>query len=468
MEIGKLIVSSEAIGKATASVKKFIDSICDKSSFVETDAFVTGKTFEDAAAALGEGVVTGYATLGGKPVHIFAQNAEVLKGSLGKAHADKIVKCMRRAVKTGTPLISVIDCGGARVGEGVGVLEGYAEVLAEAAIVSGQVPHFCVVKGNAVGMMSAFVAMADFAFMSKDAVLSLDSPMYLASTQKEFPALNKLLGYDAHKGGADIAQFSYKSEADLKKQLTALTDLLLGEVETKDDPNRVASALDKGLPASDAVKAIVDDGKVVEYCSDWAKDVVCALASVNGIAVGVVATDSSVGKGYISLDGARKIAAFVDKLEAYDMPLITLVDSLGFNTTVEQEKAGAAKVAAELFVAIASSSIDKIGVATGKAVGAAYSALMSKGIGFDYTLATDKACVSPIAPDAAVDVLMADQLSAEKGKDLSKARAKLADSYAKLAADPMIAAQEGYVDNVVEAKNLRPYIASALLMLKGI
>ena len=150
------------------------------------------------------------------------------------------------------------------------------------------------------------------------------------------------------------------------------------------------------------------------------------------------------------------------------MPLITLVDSLGFNTTVEQEKAGAAKVAAELFAAIASSSIDKIGVATGKAVGAAYSALMSKGIGFDYTLATDKACVSPIAPDAAVDVLMADQLSAEKGKDLSKARAKLADSYAKLAADPMIAAQEGYVDNVVEAKNLRPYIASALLMLKGI
>ena len=315
MEIGKLIVSSEAIGKATASVKKFIDSICDKSSFVETDAFVTGKTFEDAAAALGEGVVTGYATLGGKPVHIFAQNAEVLKGSLGKAHADKIVKCMRRAVKTGTPLISVIDCGGARVGEGVGVLEGYAEVLAEAAIVSGQVPHFCVVKGNAVGMMSAFVAMADFAFMSKDAVLSLDSPMYLASTQKEFPALNKLLGYDAHKGGADIAQFSYKSEADLKKQLTALTDLLLGEVETKDDPNRVASALDKGLPAADTVKAIVDDGKVVEYCSDWAKDVVCALASVNGIAVGVVATDSSVGKGYISLDGARKIAAFVDKLD---------------------------------------------------------------------------------------------------------------------------------------------------------
>ena len=150
------------------------------------------------------------------------------------------------------------------------------------------------------------------------------------------------------------------------------------------------------------------------------------------------------------------------------MTLITLVDSLGFDTTVEQETAGAAKVAAELFAAISSSSIDKIGVATGKAIGAAYSALMSKGIGFDYTLTTDKACVSPIAPDAAVDVLMADQLSAEKGKDLSKTREKLADSYAKLSANPMIAAQEGYVDNVVEAKNLRPYIASALLMLKGI
>ena len=468
MEIGKLIVSSEAIGKATASVKKFIDAICDKSSFVETDVFVTGKTFEDAAAALGEGVVTGYATLGGKPVHIFAQNAEVLKGSLGKAHADKIVKCMRRAVKTGTPLVSVIDCGGARVGEGVGVLEGYAEVLAEAAIVSGQVPHFCVVKGNAVGMMSAFAAMADFTFMSKDAVLSLDSPMYLASTQKDFPALNKLLGYDAHKCGADVAQFTYKSDADLKMQLDSLVDLLLGGVETDDNPNRVASALDKGASAIDTVKAVVDDGKAVEYCPEWAKDVVCALASVNGMSVGVVATEPKACKGYLTLDGARKIAAFVDKLEAFDLPLVTLVDCLGFNTTVEQENAGAAKVAAELFAAIASSSVDKIGVATGKAIGAAYAALMSKGIGFDYTLATDKACVSPVAPDAAVDVFMSDQLAAEKGKDISKARQKLADSYAKLAADPMIAAQEGYVDNVVEAKNLRPYIASALLMLKGI
>lgn len=468
MENGKIIVSSEAIGKATASVKKFIDSVCDKSSFVETDAFVTGKTFEDAAAALGEGVVTGYATLGGKPVHIFAQNAEVLKGSLGKAHADKIVKCMRRAVKTGTPLISVIDCGGARVGEGVGVLEGYAEVLAEAAIVSGQVPHFCIVKGNAVGMMSAFVAMADFVFMSKDAVLSLDSPMYLASTQKEFPALNKLLGFDEHKGGADVAQFAYKSEADLKKQLGALVDILFGGVETKDDPNRVASALDKGVSAAETVKAIVDDGKVIEYCSDWAKDVVCAFASVNGMSVGIVATDSAANKGYLSLDGARKIAAFVDKLEAYDLPLVTLVDSLGFNTSLEQEKAGAAKVAAELFATVAASSVDKIGVAVGNAIGAAYSALMSKGIGFDYTLATEKACISPIAPDAAVDVFMSDQLVAGKGKDVSAARAKLADKYAKIAADPMIAAQEGYVDNVVEAKNLRPYIASALLMLKGI
>ena len=468
MENGKIIVSSQAIEKATASVKKFIDSICDKSSFVETDVFVTGKTFEDAAAALGEGVVTGYATIGGKPVHIFAQNAEVRKGSLGKAHADKIVKCMKRDVATGTPLVSVIDCGGARIGEGVGVLEGYAEVLAEAAIVSGQVPHYCVVKGNAVGMMSAFVAMADFTFMSKDAVLSLDSRMYLASTQKEFPALNKLLGYDAHKGGADIAQFTYSSAADLKKQLSALVDVLTDNVSTKDDPNRVASALDKGLPAADAIKAILDDGKSIEYCSDWAKEVVCALGSINGMGVGVVATDPSVGKGYLSLDGARKITAFVEKLDAFDMPLITLVDSLGFNTTVEQEKAGAAKVAAELFASVAASSVDKIGVAVGKAVGAAYTALMSKGIGFDYTLATEKACISPIAPDAAVDVLMADQLAADKGKDVAKARQKLADSYAAMAADPMIAAQEGYVDNVVEAKNLRPYIASALLMLKGI
>lgn len=468
MENSNLTVSSKAIDKACSKIKTFLNGIVDADSFVETDVFVTGKGFDDAATALGEGVVTGYATMNGNPVHVFAQNAEVLKGSLGKAHADKIVRCMQRAVKTGTPLLSVIDCAGARIGEGVGVLEGYAKLLSEASIVSGQVPHFCVVKGNAVGMMASFVAMADFVFMSESAVMSVNSPMYLASQQKEYPKFEKLVGFAAHKNANDVAQFSYKNEADLKKQLTSLMGILLAadEDEANDDPNRVSSTLNKQCSGLSAVKAVADNGSFVEYCADYAKEAKCALTKINGISVGIVATDCADTQGYLTLEGVKKICSFVEKLDGFDIPLVTFVDCKGVNPDLTQELGGAAKVTAQLFETIANSSIDKIGVATGKAVGLAYSALMSKGIGFDYTLATQNAQISPIDGDTAVNALMSDQLAG--AKDVEKTRAKLAEQYAKIEGNPLTGAQEGYVDNVIEAKNLRPYLASALMMLLGI
>lgn len=468
MENSNLTVSAKAIEKACSKVKDFLDGIVDKGSFVETDVFVTGKGFDDAASALGEGVVTGYATVNGSPFHVFAQNAEVLKGSLGKAHADKIVRCMQRAVKTGTPLISVIDCAGARVGEGVSVLEGFAKVLSEAAIVSGQVPHFCIVKGNAVGMMASFAALADFVFMSESAIMSVNSPMYLASKEKDYPKFADMIGYKAHKKGSDLAQFVYKNEADLKKQLVKLTGILLAaeEEESSDDPNRVSAALNKECSAVAKVKAVVDGGDYVEYCGEYAPEVVCALAKINGISVGIAATDSKVGDGYMTLAGVEKLTSFVEKLDGFDIPLVTLVDTLGVNPTLEQELAGAAKVTADFVATIANSSIDKIGVACGKAIGFGYSVLMSKNIGFDYTLATQNAEISPINNDAAVNALMSEQLG--KAKDPEATRAKLAEEYAKIQANPLLGAQEGYIDNVVEAKNLRPYIASALMMLLGI
>ena len=467
MENSNLTVSAKAIEKACSKVKDFLDGIVDKGSFVETDVFVTGKGFDDAASALGEGVVTGYATVNGSPFHVFAQNAEVLKGSLGKAHADKIVRCMQRAVKTGTPIISVIDCAGARVGEGVSVLEGFAKVLSEAAIVSGQVPHFCIVKGNAVGMMASFAAMADFVFMSESAIMSVNSPMYLASKEKDYPKYADMIGFKAHKKGSDLAQFVYKNEADLKKQLVKLTSILLAaEEESTDDPNRVASALNKECSAAVKVKAVADNGDYVEYCGEYAPEVTCALAKVNGISVGIAATDSKVGDGYLSLAGVKKLTSFIEKLDGFDIPLVSLVDTLGVNPSLSEELAGAAKVTADLVATVANSSIDKIGVACGKAIGFGYSVLMSKGIGFDYTLATQNAEISPINNETAVNALMSEQLG--KAKDVETTRAKLAEQYAKIQANPMLGAQEGYVDNVVEAKNLRPYIASALMMLLGI
>ena len=492
MENNKLLANVNAIDKATSGTKSFIQSIVDCESFVETDVFLTGKSFDSATEALGEGVVTGYATINGNPVHIFAQNADVLKGSLSEAHANKIYKCMQRAVKAGTPLISVIDSCGARVGEGASVMEGYAKLIAGGFELSDEVPHICIVKGVAVGMMATYVAGADFVFMSKDAVMSVNSPMYLVSDAKSFPVDYKAkLGFKAYSANSDMAQFVYNSDKDLQEKLQKLLNTLLtDEGEAEDDPNRVDPKLEKKLTAIQRIESVCDKKSVVEYCPDYASDVVCALAKLNGVSVGVVATQGD----YMTEKGLEKANGFIQKLEAYNLPLITLVDSLGANANLEQEIGGFAKKTSALMKTIATSSIAKIGVAVGNAVGYAYSALMSKAIGFDYTLATAGAVVAPVGMDVtkiiATDQLKeakktAKELAKKEGVDanaLEKALAYLKkveeglsvkgktqeEVYAEMQTNPLLAAKDGYIDNVIEATNIRPYLASALLMVLGI
>ncbi|MDE6758562.1 MAG: hypothetical protein K2J89_04715 [Clostridia bacterium] len=492
MENKTLSASVKALEKATSDIKAFLENIVDDESFVETDVFLTGKSFDSADEALGEGVVTGYATMGGNPVHIFAQNANVLKGSLSDAHANKIYKCMQRAIKSGTPLISIIDSCGARVGEGASIMEGYAKLIAGSFDVADEVPHICIVKGAAVGMMATFVAGADFVFMSKDAIMSVNSPMYLVSDAKSFPVDYKAqLGYKAYEGASDMAQFVYNDAKDLAKQLQKLTSTLLSdEGEPADDPNRVDPKLEKAISAKERTSLVCDKNSVIEYCPAYAKEVVCSLAKLNGLSVGVVATEGQ----YISEKGIEKATSFIEKLEAYNIPLVTLVDSMGIDSTIGQEVAGFAKKTSALMKTIALSTIPKIGVAVGNAVGYAYSALMSKSIGFDYTLATSNAVVAPVGMDVN-KVIANDQIKELKKKvketsensDIDanalekamkyfeKVMAKLEikgksveEAYAEMQSNPLVAAKDGYIDNVIEATNLRPYLSSALLMVLGL
>lgn len=492
MENNTLSASVKAIDKATKNIKSFIESIVDAESFVETDVFLSGKSYDEATEALGEGVVTGYATMNGAPVHIFAQNADVLKGSLSKAHADKIYKCMQRAIKAGAPLISIIDSCGARVGEGASVMEGYAKIIAGGFEIADEVPHICIVKGVAVGMTATFVAGADFVFMSKDAIMSVNSPMYLLSDAKSFPVDYKAqLGYKAYEGKSDLAQFVYSDVKDLAAQLNRLTSVIMSDgEEPTDDPNRVNPNLEKNISAKQRIEYIFDGKSVLEYCPTYAKDVVCSFAKLNGISVGVVATEGE----YISAEGLDKAKSFIEKLEAYNIPLITLVDSLGVNSTLQQEVSGFAKRTSALMKTIAESTIAKIGAAVGNAVGYAYGALMSKALGFDYTLATAGAVVAPIGMQVG-KIVAADQLKELKktAKELYQNEGVDADAlakamsyfekvmaniqikgkseeelYAQMQCNPINAAKDGYIDNVVEATNLRPYLASALLMALGI
>ena len=240
------------------------------------------------------------------------------------------------------------------------------------------------------------------------------------------------------------------------------TVLPADEEESEDDPNRIDPALDGAMTAAQRTESICDKGSVITFNASYAPEVVCSLAKINGISVGVIATEGD----YISQEGVEKATDFIDKLESFDLPLVTLVDTLGVNPTLEQELSGFAKKTNRLMQTIAASSIAKIGVAVGNAVGFGYSALMSKGLGFGYTLACERSVISPIPSDTAVVAMMNEQL--KEGGNSEELRARLSEKYQQMQANPLVAAKDGYIDNVIEACNIRPYVSSALLMLLGL
>ena len=447
------------IDKATKKTRDFINSIVDENSFVETDTFLSSKGFDDNEA-IGEGVICGYATFNGNPVQIFAQNPDVLKGSLSKAQALKIEKCMERALDTLTPLISIIDSCGARVGDGVSILEGYASILRKADFLKESVPHICVVNGVSVGLMSAYVASADFVYMAKDAVMSLNSPMYLVSDAKTFPVdYKKAIGVDAYQNNSTMVFDSYKDSKDLQAKLDQLLGTLYSDnLNENDDPNRVNPEL-LNADAIEAAKTIVDENTLLEYAPKFAPDVFTAFAQLNGMPIAILATKGD----YISAEGIEKATEFAKLVYKVDIELITLVDTKGVNSTLSQEINGFAKKAYGLISAISNIEAPKIGVAFGNAIGYGYTALMSKGAGFGYTLAVEGAKISPVSEEVAV-AMMADQLKAQDRNDNIE---KLSKEYAQMQENPIQVAKDGYIDNVIEATNLRPYLASALMMLKG-
>ena len=451
------------IEKATKKIKSFAFDLIDEGSFVETDVFAAGKSFIDCGEALGEGVVTGYATIGNRPVHFFAQNQEVMKGSFSEAHAKKILKVIRKAVQTGTPLISIIDSNGARIGEGVAMLEAYSEVINAINLAKENIPHICIIKGNCVGMMAAISAMADFVFMADSSVMSVASPQAIASLEKDYPKLNTILGYKAYSENSDIADFTFKSNKELAEKLKYILTICGGEVnESDDDANRETPALDKAYSVDGALKAICDNQKYIVANENYAKEVVTAYALVNSISVGIIALDSSVNDGYISANGIAKAYKFIDKCTANGMPIISLVDSLGVKPSLKDEINGLAGKLASLMAKIASCDTPMISVITGKAIGLAYSVFASKGIGFDYTLASSDAVISPVNTAAGAAIEYAEEL--KSGED----RAKLEARYLEMEQNPFISAKDGFIDNIIELSTMRPYIASALMMLLGI
>ena len=446
------------IEKATADIKGFINSFIDEASFVETDAFLTNDAF-DGTDANGEGVVTGYATIDGKPLYIAAQNIKVLSGSIGKAHAQKIVNCMNMALRTRVPFLSIIDSNGARLGEGISVLEGYAALNAMAARISGEIPNIAIVKGNAIGQIAEFVKTADFIIMSDKAVLSNNAPMCLASKASNMSKFSDILGAKAYiKSG--VANFEYKTENELK---TILTDLFkyipsnnegINFVETSDDLNRTEKL--NGTKPIPLLKAVFDEKKFVTfYNSDT---LTCAIGALNGESSAIICTN-----GEITLTDVKSAEKFIRIADSFNMSLVNLVNSANVNTAIDDELNGNSEVLASLLYTVNCTQVPKVSVVVGKAIGYSYSAFVAKNSGYDYVIATEKAVIAPIEAEKAIEVMYADEIKA--AKDVEATRRKVKERYEQIESDVTVSAKDGYIDNIIDSSELRKYILSALMML---
>lgn len=456
--LGLLKDNTSKVFSQSKKIREFLLNIIDENSFVETDVFMSGKSFLDGSDALGEGVITGYGTIKDYPVCIVAQNAEVLGGSLCKAQADKILKCIARSINTNTPLISIIDSVGARLGEGMSVLEGYGEIIAAVADLRNYVPHISIIKGNAIGLMGMYAATSDFVFMSENSVLSAQPPLTLAANVSDVP--QKMLGNKVFAENSLLTTISFKKPEELSDKIANIYTLLVDAViDSEDDPNRASDILNTVATADNLIAALADADSAVEMYAEYTKDIKTVLATVNSLPVGIVVTNSEK----LNKKSIKKAKAFVKLLDKYNLPLITLVDSQGLEGELETEQQGLILEGAKLIAAISQTDIPKIAIITDNAIGFSYVALVSKSTGFDYVLAFANAKIAPISSDAAASIIYNKELK-QKGEPL-ELRAKLAEKYRIEEMNPFISAKEGYIDNIIEPALTRPYVASALMML---
>lgn len=455
--IDKLKSNTSKIFTHSKKIREFLEKLLDSHSFVETDVFLSGAEFTDGTDGLGEGVVTGYGTINEHPVCIAAQNSEVLGGSLGKAHAAKIIRCIERAIKTDSTLLLILDSRGAKLLEGMGVLDGYAAVINAAYKAKNNIPTIAIVKGNAIGLNGMLAASCDFVFMSDDCTISAQAPLAISPAVNE--SSKKFAGKDILASKSLIPSFTFSSGDSLRLTISELFEYVDESfVGNNDDQNRVCEEFNDKIYAEKLSLELADDYSRLELYAGFAPEVKTVLTAINSIPAGLVITSG----GKLNANSLKKITKFIKLLNAYNLPVISLVDCEGLEATLIEEQAGFILEANALLEAVNSTDSVKIAVITGKAIGYAYTALASKASGFDYVLAVANAVISPVTEDAAVSIFFSEDISA---KDILSSREDLKKKYALEQANPFVSAKAGLVDNVIESALIRPYVASALAML---
>jgi acetyl-CoA carboxylase carboxyltransferase component len=461
-----------------------IDYLVDPGSFQELGMFVEHRSNEPAMQDRHpetDGVVTGMATIDDRDVFVFAQDPTVFGGSVGKAGGAKIAAVQRLALEARLPIIGINDGGGARIQEGVDGLAAYGAIFHQNVAASGVIPQISVIMGISTGGASYSPALTDFTFMvDGTSAMSITGPDVVRAATNEHVTAMDLGGADVHATKSGVAQFIAGDERSCLDEVRRLLAFLPDNNRStpprrgpRHDRQRRAPELAQILPSDindrydvrDLLAPIVDDGDLLEYAQRWAPNIVCAFARLDGQPIGVVANQPAVHAGVLVVDACQKASRFVRTCDAFNLPIVTVVDSPGFLPGVHQEHGGMIRHGAKLLYAYAEATVPRIQLVVRKGYGAAYIVLGSKSTGTDLVFAWPTAQIATMGSAGAVDVLHGTELA--EADDPTGLRARLVQEYEERWANPYDAARLGMVDDVIEPPDTRPVLIRALRPLAG-
>ena len=479
----KRIDAQHAKGKYTA--RERIQMLLDEGSFEEFDMFVTHRCYDfgmEKSHTYGDGVVTGYGTIDGRLVYIFAQDFTVSGGSLSKTMSEKICKVMDMAMRAGAPCIGLNDSGGARIQEGVNALAGYAEIFQRNVMASGVIPQISVILGPCAGGAVYSPALTDFTIMKRDtSYMFLTGPAVVKTVTGEDVTQEQLGGASVHTSKSGVADFAASTEEEAMELIRKLISYI-PQNNMEDAPlapctdsiSRLEDSLNEIIPDSpnkpydmyEVIRAIVDNGDFLEVHESFAKNVITCFARFNGQSVGIIANQPKYMAGVLDINASRKAARFVRFCDAFNIPLVTLVDVPGFLPGTGQEYGGVITHGAKLLFAYCEATVPKVTVTLRKSYGGAYIVMSSKHIRGDINYAWPSAEIAVMGASGAVEVLFAREIA--KIEDPAQKAAFIAEKeeeYRQKFSNPYNAAKYGYIDDVIEPRNTRVRIIRALQSL---
>lgn len=464
-----------ALGKNTARTRLY--QLLDPNSFTEIDRLATSSVLSTKAYT--DGVITGFGTVAGQRVAIYAQDFTIKGGSLGKRHAEKICKVMDMAVKIGCPIIGIIDSGGARIDEGIHALAGYGQIFKRNSKYSGVVPQISIILGPCAGGAVYSPALTDFIFMTEQiSQMFITGPQVIAEAVHQTISKEDLGGAQVHASLSGVAHVISASEDDCFAKVKALLEYLpssyLDQTSVMPSINHLMTPTTPAVPENpnqsynikDVISALTDIDSFFEIQPFFAANMVIGFARIDGMVVGIVANQPLVKAGTIDIDASCKSARFIRFCDSFSIPIVTLVDTPGYLPGVEQEHNGIIKHGAKLLYAYASATVPKITVVLRKAFGGAYIVMGSKEMGADFNFAWPTAQMAVLGAKAAVSIMQGKKLAATDPEERPQLQQSLENSYTQEFLNPFIAAEHGYIDAIIAPDQTRNQIIQALLITK--